>query len=172
MPRMTPAPIPANEDDRLQALRALLILDTPPEERFDRIAAFAAEEFDAKSARVTLVDSERQWFKAAYGESQGESPRVTSFCGHAILEDTPLVVPDALLDPRFSDNPNVTGPPHIRFYAGAPLILPTGQSVGTLCVFDEQPKEMDRVSLAILSALRDLVVEELVRRAPQDEAAA
>lgn len=160
---MTPAPIPDNEDDRLQALRALLILDTPPEERFDRIVAFAAEEFGVSSARVSLVDSERQWFKAAHGEAQGESPRETSFCGHAIMKDTPMVVPDAAQDPRFADNPIVTGPPHIRFYAGAPLTLPTGQNVGTLCIFDSQPKDMDRVGLAILTSLRDLVVEELVR---------
>ncbi len=168
---MTPAPIPANEDDRLQALRALLILDTPPEERFDRIVAFAAEEFDVSSARVSLVDADRQWFKAAHGEPQGESPRATSFCGHAILENAPMVVQDASLDPRFADNPIVTGPPHIRFYVGAPLTLPSGQNVGTLCIFDSQPKAMDPVGLAILCALRDLVVEELVRREPQDRVA-
>ncbi len=160
---MTPAPIPGNEHDRLQALRALLILDTPPEERFDRIVAFAAEEFDVSSARVSLVDSERQWFKAAHGEAQGESPRETSFCGHAILENTPMVVTDAAADPRFADNPIVTGPPYIRFYAGAPLTLPNGLNVGTLCIFDSAPKTMDAIGLAILVSLRDLVVEELVR---------
>lgn len=160
---MTPAPIPDNEDDRLQALRALLILDTPPEERFDRIVAFAAEEFDVSAARVSLVDSERQWFKASYDEAPSEAPRDTSFCGHAILKNTPMVVPDAKLDPRFADNPAVTGEPHVRFYAGAPLTLPSGQNVGTLCIFDHHPKEMDPVGLAILSSLRDLVVEELVR---------
>ena len=160
---MTPAPIPSDEDDRLQALRALLILDTPPEERFDRIVAFAAEEFEVSSARVSLVDAERQWFKAASDEARGDAPRETSFCGHAILKNTPMVVEDATHDPRFADNPSVTGPPHVRFYAGAPLTLPTGQNVGTLCIFDEHPKEMDPIGLAILTSLRDLVVEELVR---------
>lgn len=163
---MTPAPIPDNEDDRLQALRALLILDTPPEERFDRIVAFAAEEFGVSAARVSLVDSERQWFKAAFDDAPTEAPRDTSFCGHAILQNAPMVVPDAMQDPRFADNPAVTGDPHVRFYAGAPLTLPTGQNVGTLCIFDSAPKEMDRIGLAILSSLRDLVVEELVRSTP------
>lgn len=156
----------------MQALRALLILDTPPEERFDRIVAFAADEFGVSSARVSLVDSDRQWFKASYDEAPRETPRDVSFCGHAILKNTPMVVPDATLDPRFADNPLVTGPPHIRFYAGAPLTLPTGQNVGTLCVFDEHPQEMDRIGLAVLTSLRDLVLEELLRRdaAGQDAA--
>ena len=159
---MITAPTPANEDDRLSALRQLLILDTPPEERFDRIAAFAADEFDVPIAVVSLVDADRTWFKSHCGLDVCEAPRDISFCGHAIMSDEPFIVPDAALDARFADNPHVTQEPHIRFYAGACLTLPSGQNVGTLCLFDFKPREMDRVSLAILSTLRDLVVEQLL----------
>jgi GAF domain-containing protein len=164
---MTPAPIPSNEDDRLAALRELLILNTPPEQRFDRIVSFAAQEFDMPRVAISLVDAERQWFKAGVGLGSSESSRAESFCGHAILREETMVVPDATLDPRFSDNPNVTSAQPVRFYAGAPLTLPSGYNVGTLCVFDEQPRELDDVALAILSALRDLVVEELLRKEAQ-----
>jgi GAF domain-containing protein len=158
------APIPKDEVDRLAALRALLILDTPPEERFDRIAAFAAQEFDVPIALVSLVDADRTWFKAHIGVDLCEAPRDISFCGHAIVSDETLVVPDALLDTRFADNPHVVNPPHIRFYAGACLQMPSGQIVGTLCLHDMIPRVMDAISLAILSSLRDLVVEELVAK--------
>lgn len=159
------APIPADEEARLQALRQLLILDTPPEERFDRIVAFASQEFDVEIAMVSLVDSDRTWFKAATGTALLEAPRDVSFCGHAILQDEPFVVPDASLDARFADNPNVVQEPNIRFYAGACLKLPSGQNVGTLCIYDFKAREMDRVSLAILNTLRDLVVEQLLEKA-------
>lgn len=159
---MITAPTPTNEYDRLSALRQLLILDTPPEERFDKIAAFAADEFDVPVALVSLVDADRTWFKSHYGRDACEAPRDVSFCGHAIMHDEPFVVPDTLLDERFADNPNVAQDPHVRFYAGACLTLPNGQNVGTLCLFDFKPREMDRVSLAILSSLRDLVVEQLL----------
>jgi GAF domain-containing protein len=162
---MIAAPIPADEDARLNALRQLLILDTPPEERFDRIAAFAADEFDVPIAMVSLVDSDRTWFKSRIGTDLLEAPRDVSFCGHAILHDEPFVVPDATLDVRFADNPNVSQEPHIRFYAGACLKLPSGQNVGTLCLYDFNPREMDRVALAILATLRDLVVEQLLDKA-------
>jgi GAF domain-containing protein len=158
------APIPADEGDRLAALRALLILDTPPEERFDRIVAFAAQEFDMPIAMVSLVDADRTWFKSHIGVDVCEAPRDISFCGHAILSDDTLVVPDTLKDARFTDNPHVILPPHVRFYAGACLRLPNGQIVGTLCLHDMVPREMDAISLAILSSLRDLVVEQLILR--------
>lgn len=166
---MIEAPKPDNEVQRLQALRKLLILDTPPEERFDRIVAFAAEEFETKMALVSMLDADRQWFKAKVGMDDAETPRATAFCSHTILQDTPLVVPDATLDARFSGNPNVTGDAHVRFYAGMPLTLPTGENVGTLCLVDEKPGNMDAVGLAILQSLRDLVVEELVRREQEDQ---
>lgn len=157
-------PLPRNEAKRLEALRSLLILDTPPEERFDRISAFAAKEFDVPIALVSLVDSDRQWFKSNFGLLECETSRDVSFCGHAILKSQTLVVPDALLDPRFFDNPLVTDPPHIRFYAGAGLRLPYGQVVGTLCIMDHKPRNFDRLDIAILNGLRDLVVDELFRR--------
>lgn len=151
-----------HEAQRLQALRALLILDTPPDERFDRIVRFAVGEFDVPMAAVTLVDEDRQWFKASHGLSMCETPRNLSFCGHAILRTECMLVPDASLDPRFFDNPLVQGAPRVRFYAGAPLVLPGGEVVGTLCLFDTRPRELDRIDLAVLGALRDLVVEQLV----------
>ncbi len=161
---MVPAPLPHNEKQRLRALSDLLILDTPPEERFDRISAFAAQEFGVPMALVSLVDRDRQWFKSNFGLEARETPRDVSFCGHAVTLSAPLVVPDALADPRFADNPLVTGHPFVRFYAGAGLRLPYGQVVGTLCVMDRRPRDFDRLDLAVLCGLRDLVVEELLRR--------
>ena len=161
---MQEPPRPANEPDRLQALRKLLILDTPPEERFDRLTAFAAQEFDVPTALLSLIDDDRQWFKSRVGVDSCETPRSISFCGHAILQDDIMVVPDVNQDERFFDNPLVTGEPHIQFYAGAPLKLPGGQNVGTLCLIDNKPRTLDDIDLAILSSLRDLAVEELVRR--------
>lgn len=161
---MTPAPTPSNDADRLQSLRALLILDTPPEERFDRITSFAAQEFDVPIVLVSLVDGDRQWFKSRVGLEACETPRDISFCGHAILSPDTLVVHDARDDARFADNPLVTGPPHIRFYAGAPLTLPNGHAVGTLCLISPHPRGYDALDRAIHHALRDLVVEELTRQ--------
>jgi len=161
---MLAAPLPRNEAKRLEALRSLLILDTPPEERFDRISAFAAKEFDVPISLVSLVDRDRQWFKSNFGLDVCETARDVSFCGHAINKSEPLVVPDALRDPRFADNPLVTGHPFIRFYAGAGLRLPYGQVVGTLCIMDRRPREFDKLDAAILCGLRDLVVDELYRR--------
>ena len=126
---MQEPPRPANEPDRLQALRQLLILDTPPEERFDRLTAFAAQEFDVPTALLSLIDDDRQWFKSRVGVDSCETPRSISFCGHAILQDDIMVVPDVNQDERFIDNPLVTGEPHIQFYAGSPLKLPGGQNV-------------------------------------------
>ena len=159
---MTPAPLPSDDEHRLQALHALLILDTPPEERFDRIVRFAADEFDVPIALISLIDSERQWFKARVGLDACETGRDISFCGHAVHAGELLMVENALRDPRFFDNPLVAGAPHIRFYAGAPLQLPTGEIVGTLCMIDRQPRQLDAVDQAIFGSLRDLVVGELV----------
>ncbi len=153
--------IPDNEPDRLAALRELLILDTPPEERLDKIVHFASVEFNVPIALVSLVDSNRQWFKARVGLDACETSREISFCGHAILQSDILLIPDALADPRFADNPLVTGGPLIRFYAGAPLVLPSGFAIGTLCLIDTKPRTLDLVEMTILSSLRDLLVEEL-----------
>lgn len=159
---MLPAPIPADDDARLQALRELLILDTPPEQRFDRLVEFAAAEFDMPIALISLIDRDRQWFKARVGLDACETAREVSFCGHAIAQPGLFEVLDATRDPRFADNPLVVGAPHIRFYIGAPLVLPGGAAIGTLCLIDTQPREFDALDRAILGTLRDLAVAELV----------
>ncbi|MFM1989423.1 MAG: hypothetical protein RJA99_2380 [Pseudomonadota bacterium] len=159
---MPAAPFPSDESQRLAALRELLILDTPPEERFDRIVRFAADEFDAPIALVSLVDSERQWFKARVGLDICETGRDAAFCAYAILKPEVMVVEDALADPRFVDNPLVLGAPGIRFYAGAPLEV-GGRRVGTLCVIDVRPRHFDATDAAVLRAMRTLVEEELAR---------
>ena len=158
---MTPAPLPADEAERLRELHDLLLLDTPPEERFDRVVRFAAEQLEMPIALVSLVDAHRQWFKARVGLSATETDRDISFCGHAILNPELFVVEDARLDPRFADNPLVTGAPHIRFYAGAPLRGPAGHAVGTLCVLDTVPRTLSALERSILEALRGLVNEAL-----------
>ena len=153
--------IPPNEAQRLAALYELLLLDTPPEQRFDTIVEFAASEFDVPISLISLIDRDRQWFKARFGLEACSTPRDISFCGHAILQPEIMVVPDALDDARFFDNPLVTSEPHIRFYAGAPIILPSGEAVGTLCLIDVKPRTLDAVELPILSSLRALLVQEL-----------
>jgi GAF domain-containing protein len=158
---MTPAPIPADEADRLTALRELLLLDTPPEERYDRLARFAAEQLNVPIALLTLVDGQRQWFKSRIGLEVAETTRDISFCGHAIMKSELFVIEDASVDPRFFDNPLVTGEPNIRFYAGAPLQDTRGHNIGTLCVIDTKPRKLDQVELAILDALRKLANETL-----------
>ena len=165
---MTPAPLPADEDERLSALRALLLLDTPPEERFDRLARFVAEQLDVPIALLTLVDGQRQWFKARVGIDATETPRDISFCGHAIMKNDVFIVEDASRDPRFSDNPLVTGEPHIRFYAGAPLSAPGGHRIGTLCVIDTVPRTLGPVELSILDALRRLANETVAGREDEE----
>src|SRR3954464_15878245 len=121
---MLTAPLPANEERRLAALRDLRILDTPSEDRFARTPRLAARLFAAPIALVSLISSNRQWFKSRHGLSLRETPRDSAFCAHAILGGDPLVVEDALLDQRFADNPLVAGDPHVRFYAGCPLSTP------------------------------------------------
>jgi GAF domain-containing protein len=160
---MLAAPIPANDRERLAALRALLILDTPPEERYDKIVQFAAAEFDVPIALISLLDENRQWFKARVGVDVCETARDISFCGHVILQPDIFVIPDAREDARFADNPIVTGEPHVIFYAGAPIAGPSGHVIGTLCVIDHHPRTLDATELAILASLRDLLQEELSR---------
>jgi GAF domain-containing protein len=151
-----------DEEKRLQALRDLLILDTPPEERFDRITQFARFEFDVSIVVISLVDEERQWFKSIVGLDACSTSRDIAFCAHAILQDNIMVVEDALKDERFFDNPLVIGEPYIRFYAGAPLTLPTGEKIGTLCLIDQKPNSLNKLELSILSTLRQMVISELL----------
>jgi len=158
---MIKPPYPRNEAERIQVLRDLLILDTAPEERFDSITAYAQSRFAVEIALVSLVDTARQWFKSSCGLTATETPREISFCGHAILQNEVMVVPNALNDARFADNPLVTGPPNIRFYAGAPLKLSSGYTVGTLCIIDSKPKRMDEEELEHLRVLAHMVSMEL-----------
>lgn len=155
------ADLPENEVERLTALRRLLCLDTPPEERFDRIVQYAATEFEIPIVLLSLIDHDRQWFKAKVGLDYCETSREVSLCSHAILDEAPMVIPDTHLDPRFVDNPLVTGEPKIRFYAGAPLETELGIRVGTLCLIDTKPRQFDAVDIAILKTLRTLIVSEL-----------
>ena len=133
-------PVPPDELQRLACLRSYAILDTEPEQGFDDLVQLAAHLFGAPMAFVSLIDAERQWFKAKVGIEACETSRDVAFCAHAIVERQPLVVPDARLDPRFAANELVTGAPHIRFYAGAPLIVGNGSALGTLCVVDTVPR--------------------------------
>ena len=153
-----------NEEQRLASLHGLSILDTPPEERFDRITRLAASIFKTPMASITLVDRDRQWFKSSYGLDAVESSRETSFCSHAVAAQDVLVVPDAFQDPRFSDNPLVTGSPRIRFYAGCPIFVGP-DCVGTVCVLDNRPRQIDDNSVSLLHDLAALA--ELELRKPQ-----
>jgi len=167
----TPADLPPDEPLRLASLRDLLVLDTPPEPLFDALTQMASQQCGTEVALISLVDVHRQWFKQArVGLEAPETPRELAFCAHAILGAGIMEVPDALADERFRHNPLVTGEPHIQFYAGAPLKLPGGQNVGTLCLIDNKPRTLDDIDLAILGSLRDLAVEELVRREHGDAA--
>lgn len=160
---MIAAPVPPDEPQRLARLRALAVLDTPPEAQLDRIVQLAADVAGMPIAAVSLIDSDRQWFKARVGLDACQTPRDVSFCGHAVASRQSLVVPDALADTRFHDNPLVTGAPHVRAYVGLPLLLPGGQAVGTLCVIDHEPRALSASQLAVLDWLRRLAVEQLVR---------
>ncbi|PXW25564.1 GGDEF domain-containing protein [Paraburkholderia caballeronis] len=153
---------PPNEAERLAALRALEILDTPREERFDRLTRLARRLFDVPVALVSLVDADRQWFKSADGFCFAETPRDSSFCAHAILEDDLLVVSDALQDQRFSDNPFVVDGPRVRFYAGCPLTLSGGVTLGTVCLMDNRPRDFDAEDRRSLRDIGQLVVRELI----------
>lgn len=157
---------PVNEEERVQILRDLLVLDTPPEERFDAITAYCQSRFGVKIALVSLVDANRQWFKSVCGIDAKETSREISFCGHAILTDKVMIVKDARKDNRFHDNPLVEGPPHIRFYAGAPLEMSTGHRIGTLCLIDPAPKSLEPEEIAHLETMARLVVEEIEKTAP------
>lgn len=160
---MKPPIFPENEFQRLEALYGLNILDTPAEAGFDRLTRIAQRYFKVPTALVSLVDANRQWFKSRQGLEATETPRNISFCGHAILEDAILYIPNALEDARFSDNPLVIGPPHIRFYVGAPLSVADGSKVGTLCIMDTEPRTLNAEDFDVLRDLADCVEQELMR---------
>lgn len=154
---------PADEPARQAALDALKLLDTSPEQRFDRLTRIARHHFGVPIALVSLIDRDRQWFKSRQGLDAAETGRDISFCGHAILSDDIFYVADTLEDPRFADNPLVTGGPRIRFYAGAPLHAPDGGRVGTLCIIDDKPRQPSEDELAILRDLADIAETEMAR---------
>lgn len=162
---------PNNEALRVQTLHELNVLDTPPEERFDRLTRLAKRLFNVPIALVSLVDNDRQWFKSCVGLSVSETPRDISFCGHAILGDQILTVRDAGLDERFHDNPLVVGEPGIRFYAGCPLAVANGSRLGTLCLIDIKPRDLDDEDRALLRDLARMAEQELaaVQMASMDE---
>ncbi len=172
---MPAAPFPPDEAARLAELRALDLLDTVQEQAYDDLTRLASEVAGVPISLVSLVDEDRQWFKSSVGLDAPETPRDEAFCAHAILEPgRTLVVEDATKDPRFADNPLVTGGPGIRFYAGTPLVTSRGQALGTLCVIDREPGSLDEAQLAALEALGRQVVAlvELRRSVQQLEAAA
>lgn len=165
-------PIPANEARRLEALRRHRLLDTAPEREFDDFARLAALICDVPIALITLVDAERQWFKARIGLDSTETPREHAFCSYTILGEEPLLVADATKDERFARNPLVTSEPHIRFYLGAPLIDVEGYALGSLCVIDRKPRQLSAEQTEGLSALsRQFSARLELRRQSQEMAA-
>lgn len=158
---MIAPPLPHDEAQRLKTLRAMNLLDTPAEERFDRLTRIAQRLFGVPISLVSLVDEQRQWFKSCQGLDASETPRDISFCGHAVLGDEVFVVSDAREDQRFFDNPLVQGEPRIRFYAGCPLRAMDGRKLGTVCIIDRQPREFSEADSRILSDLTLMVEREL-----------
>lgn len=163
--------LPENESVRLETLRSLNLLDTQAEESFDRVTRLAQHIFKVPIALISLVDEHRQWFKSCVGLNVNETPRDISFCGHAILGDKPLIINDTLEDPRFLDNPLVTGQPNVRFYAGHPITLSGGMCIGTLCIIDTQPRDLSSEEVQALEDLALITQRELsiMRLATRDE---
>lgn len=158
------ASLPSNENDRVSALNSLGILDSDAEEFFDRITRIAANVLDVPIALVSLVDSERQWFKSKVGLAASETHRDFAFCAHAILSDEPLIVENATEDQRFFDNPLVTSGPNIRFYIGIPVTSIKGYQLGTLCAIDNKPRKLDKNKIDVLKDLSILVSQEIQHR--------
>jgi CheY-like chemotaxis protein len=155
------AAVPEDEQRRLLSLRALQLLDTEPEDRFDRITRLASALFNVPIALVSFVDENRQWFKSCHGLDAKQTSRDAAFCSHVVYDREPMIVQDTLADARFAHNPLVTTNPRIRFYAGCPLILEDGACVGSLCVIDTRPRALSESDLARLRDLADLTVQEI-----------
>ena len=159
---------PDDEPRRLASLRSLRLLDSGPEERFDRLTRMAGRLLNMPISTLSLVDTDGQWFKSVQGLGVDQGSRDASFCAHAILEDGPMVVPDAFLDRRFADNPAVTGEPFVRFYAGVPVHASDGSAIGSFCVIDHRPRELDTRDLQLLKDLALMAEEELRKGSGQD----
>jgi diguanylate cyclase (GGDEF)-like protein len=153
-----------DEAARLAALHRYKILDTAPEESFDRITRLAKTVLQTPMVMVSLVDADRQWFKSRQGTSMTETPRSVSFCTHTIKTDEPLIVHDALEHPLFYNSPLVQGPPHVRFYIGVPLVMFDGHRIGALCAVDQQPRELSADQINVMRDLARLVVDEIELR--------
>lgn len=152
------------EQARLDALARYDVLDTPPEETFDRLTRLAKRVFGVSMSTITFIDGHRQWFKSQQGMATCETDRAPAFCNVAIEQPTPLIVPDATADERFLDNPFVVGEPHVRFYAGMPLRAPGGHAIGTLCVIDPKPRGFSSQDQEMLTDLGALAMEVLELR--------
>lgn len=157
-------PLPADEPARLAALAATGLVGSAPESVFDRLTWLAAQITDSPIAMLTLVEEQRQWFKSRVGIGFTETPRDMAFCSHTILGGEPMMVADTRLDGRFRDNPLVTGAPHIRFYAGVPLVDARGFRLGALCVMDREPRRLRERELRALEELAAIAAEEIRRR--------
>ena len=161
---MKSAPLPDNERERLAVLRDYNILDTPPEEGFDDFTKLAAAIFEAPISLLSFLDEKRLWFKSTVGLPVVELPRDLAFCGYAIIEKYPFIIQDSRADSRFSDHPLVVGDPKVRFYAGAPLITPSGHSLGTLCIIDREPRKLTPEQSDLLQMLANRVMAQLEAR--------
>jgi GAF domain-containing protein len=150
---MKEAPIPNNEFERIAAVYKLNLLDTSPEEKFDRLTKAATQIFHVPISTLTIIDTNREWFKSCQGLSATEGERAISFCGHALVEDEILVIPDTLQDERFSDNPMVVNSPHIRFYAGVPIMSSDNKRIGVFCIKDTKPRQFSKHDEEILEGL-------------------
>jgi diguanylate cyclase (GGDEF)-like protein len=153
-----------DDDARMAALRRLDVLDTAIEEPFEKIVTLVRTVLAVPIATVTLVDRDRQWFKASRGLDRQETPRSISFCTHTIQQREPLIVEDAHLDPRFAASPLVVSPPHVRSYAGIPLRTPEGYNVGALCAMDTRARQFSPADIAILKNFANIVCDELELR--------
>ncbi len=167
-PPFTPAPIPANDSERLKTLESYDILDSLPEQEYEDLALLASQICEVPVALISFVGGERQWFKAAVGIELNESPREVSFCGHAIVNDEPLIVQNALEDERFAGNPFVADDPNVRFYAGFQIRSHDGSPLGTICTLDVQPRQLTEQQERAMQALARQVSSLLELRLKQN----